>query len=254
MIATLPQIRSRLRPLARDTGGLALLEFAFTLPLVLVTGGYGVELSYLSLMNLRVSQYALTLADNASRVGLVGGAGVTQLRESDINDVLQGLRKMGEGINLTTNGRITLSSLENVQQQQDTARVQRIHWQRCIGVMSGAGYDSTYPQTAPYPDISDGTTVDTTSNHNNEGVPAPTGIGDAGRKVTAYQDTGVMFVEVNYRYTPLFGSMFVSPQIIHYVASFVVRDNRDFTHIYPAASTTASTCDLHTKGVGGATT
>ena len=58
-----------------------------------------------------------------------------------------------------------------------------------------------------------------------------------------------MFVEVNYRYKPLFGGMFVNTQTVHYSASFLVRDNRDFTHIYnpsPAvASASISTCDKH---------
>lgn len=230
--------RRRLRLLGRDTSGLAMMEFAFTLPLVMGIGGYLTELSFFGLTNLRISQYALNLADNASRVGISAGGGVTQLREGDINDVLQGTRKEGELIKLTTNGRVTLSSLENTQQSGDSNRVQRIHWQRCIGLMAGTGYDSSYGTTSP----SDGTT----KTGNTKGTAAPTGMGDPGRKVMAMQDSGVMFVEVNYRYKPLFGSMFVSPQIIHYASSFVVRDNRDFTQIHnPSPQATASTCDKY---------
>lgn len=231
------------RSLRRDRSGLALMEFAFTLPIVMAMGGWGVELSYFAVSNLRVSQAAVNLADNASRVGLVTGTNVTQLREVDINDVLQGTKLESAGIKLTQFGRITLSSLENVQQAQDTARVQRIHWQRCLGMMAGAGYDSGYGST----DAADGTTVDTPSSRANEGIAKPNGMGDAGKEVKAPNDSGVMFVEVNYRYRPLFGSMFVSPQIIHYTQSFVVRDNRDFTRIYnPSPTATLSTCDKYT--------
>ncbi len=35
---------------------------------------------------------------------------------------------------LNPGGRIIVSSLENVQQSYDTQPVQRIHWQRCIGL------------------------------------------------------------------------------------------------------------------------
>ncbi|NWO96523.1 hypothetical protein, partial [Escherichia coli] len=82
------------------------------------------------------------LADNASRVGLFSGQTTIQLREADINDVLQQTRLHGSAIDLTTKGRVTLSSLENVKQSYDTAATQRIHWQRCIGTLSGTSYDS----------------------------------------------------------------------------------------------------------------
>ena len=164
---------------------------------------------------------------------------MTQLREADINDVLQGTRKESEIIKLTTNGRVTLSSLENVRQSYDSARVQRLHWQRCIGVMAGTGYDSTYG-TAP---VNAGKT-DTVAD---AGTTMTAGMGPTGRRVNAFQDSGVMFVEINYRYKPLFGSLFVKPQIIHYAQSYVVRDNRDFSRIYndPTTPAPVSSCDKY---------
>lgn len=228
----------RLRSLRQDTSGLALMEFAFTLPLVLAMGGYGTELSFLALSNLRVSQYALNLADNASRIGVSVGGGVSQLREIDLNDVLQGTRKESESLKLTTNGRVILSSLENTQQSGDSNRVQRIHWQRCIGLKSGASFDSHYGTTSP--------TDGTTTTGNTKGTAAPSGMGEAGRKVNAFQDSGAMFVEINYQYTPIFSAMFVSPRVIRYSASFTVRDNRDFTRVYnPSPTATMSTCDKY---------
>ncbi len=228
--------------LARDTGGLAMLEFAFTLPLVLAVGCWGMELSSLALTNLRISQYALNLADSASRVGMDASGGVTTMREVDVNDVLNGARLQGSAINLTTNGRITLSSIENVQRSfsdasSDPARVQRLHWQRCIGAMSGTGYDSTYP------------TVSTTAGLDDKKANAGLTIanyGPASAPVTAPADTGLMFVEINYQYKPLFGTLYMNPQIIHYVASFMVRDNRSFVQLYnPSPTSVPSTCDKH---------
>lgn len=250
--SSLNRPRQVVRRLGRDERAAALIEFAFTLPLLLAVGCWGVELSSFALANLRVSQYALNLADSASRVGtndLVNG-GITDFREVDANDVLQGARIEGAALNLTTNGRITLTSLENVQQTYDkNGPVQRIHWQRCLGARGGAndpGFDTSYQ------------TVSTTAGQ--DGTQANAGVqvanyGPASAPVSAPLNTGVMFVEINYYYQPLFGTVYMNPRIIHYVASFIVRDNRSFVQIYnPSPTTTGSTCDLHTKGVGGATT
>ena len=219
---------------------MAFLEFAFTLPIVLAIGGWGIELSNVALTNLKVSQYALNLADSASRVGQDQGSGVTDLRETDANDALQGARLEGASLKLTTYGRVTLSSLENIQQSYDTGRVQRVHWQRCIGMMNGPGYDSTYGTVSPSAG-SDGT-------QSNSGILAPTGFGAINSQVNAPNDSGVMFVEINFKYTPLFGSIYLgsAPLIIHYVASYIVRDNRSFVQVYnPAPTAVASTCDKH---------
>lgn len=149
-------------------------------------------------------------------------------------------RYQGDGIDLTTNGRIILSSLENVQQSYDTAAVQRIHWQRCLGTKSGTGYDSTYGTTT--------TAAGTTATLTNAGSTATTGMGDTGAKVQAPGDSGVMFVEVNYLTKPLFGTWLTSPARIHYVASFIVRDRRDFAQIYnPSPTATRMTCDKYTS-------
>lgn len=115
-----------------DRAGLALLEFALSAPIVLLVGCYGIELANLAIVHMRVSQIALSLADNASRVGAYSNLATQQLREVDVNDILQAARYQGAAINLTANGRITVSSLENVAQSYDTQPVQRIHWQRCI--------------------------------------------------------------------------------------------------------------------------
>lgn len=96
-----------------------MLEFALALPIVLGIGAYGLEVSNLALLNLRISQIALTLADNASRVGTYSSLSTQQMREVDVNDVLQAARYQGASINLSTNGRIILSSLENVQQSYE---------------------------------------------------------------------------------------------------------------------------------------
>lgn len=222
-----------------DRGGVAATEFAICVPLLLAAGGFGIELANYAIVNLRVSQAALNLADNGSRVGAMSSQSIVQLRESDINDVLQATRLQGDGINLTNFGRITISSLENIQQSYDNAPVQRIHWQRCIGLRSGTNYESGYGTAR----TTDGTTADSST----AGTAAPQGMGDVGYKVSAPNGSGLIFVEVNYDYQPLFGSMFLGSRRIHSIASLIVRDRRDYTMLYnPSPTAARATCDKFT--------
>lgn len=232
MIAKLIRLSHRLRG---DTSGLALLEFAFALPIVAGIGLYGIEMSNLALANMRISQIALNLADNASRVGAMQSNNTTQLREIDMNDVLTAARLQGAPWDLTTRGRIIVSSLE----AQGSNQV--IHWQRCLGTANAADYKSSYGDTTP----TDGT--DTTAA--NDGTITTGGMGDAGAKVTAPPSSGVMFVEINYNYKPVFTGRWLPDASgrIHYIASFIVRDKRVFDQIYnPSPTATRYTCDKYT--------
>lgn len=227
--------RVRAGKVLRDRRGLALLEFALGLPLVLGIGLYGVETANLALANLRISQIALNLADNASRVGMLQSNNTSQLREIDINDVLTAARIQGAPWDLTTRGRIIVSSLE------ENNGNQVIHWQRCLGTQSGADYTSHYGTTT----VSAGT--DTTSA--TSGTVVNGGMGPTGDKVTAPPGSGVMFVEVNYLYKPVVSTAWLPGGVarIHYIASFVVRDRRVFTQIYnPQPAATRYTCNRYT--------
>lgn len=235
-----------LHRLAKDRSGASLLEFALGLPVVLTGGLWAAELTNYALTNQRLSQIALALADNSSRVGLFNGTGTTQLREVDLNDVLLAAKQQGGPFSLTANGRITLSSLEN------SGGTQRIHWQRCLGAKTGPAFDSHYGKTVQ----SDGVTYDPTAGVNtaltgdnsasHPGTLAPNGMGESGAQVNAPTDSGVMFVEINYLYTPIVGNgWFTSPKMLRYVASFVVRDNRDYGQVYnPSPAAARATCDL----------
>lgn len=246
-LSSLRRFAGRLR---HDRSGLALLEFAFAAPVVLGIGMYGIEMSNLALANLRMSQIALNLADNASRVGQLNSLSVEQLREVDINDVLTAAQKQGARWGLTKNGRITLSSLEKVQQTYDSSKVQRIHWQRCIGALGTAandGYDSSYG-TAQATDGSDATAT-------NQGKATPKGMGDSGSEVNAPDGSGVMFVELNYNYQPVISTYWLpgGAARLHYIASYVVRDHRDFSQLFnPAPQVPTSqvmTCNKHLSAI-----
>ena len=214
------------RRLARHKSGTAMMEFALSLPLVLPLGLFGIEMSNYALAELKLSQIALTLSDNASRVGVDSGLSSQDLREVDINDIFQGARLQGGGMDITTNGRITISSLE-----VNADGGQWVRWQRCAGVPAGAGFDSSYGTQG---DGASGTSF--------------TGMGETGAKVTAPADSAVMFVEINYTYTPLITGYFVGDTALKATASMIVRDNRNLDREVtdPSPGATHMTCDLHT--------
>ena len=230
-IPVLARLRRWWRPLRDDRSGLALIEFAVSFPVLLTAGLTAVDVTNLAIVHMKVSQVALNLADNMSRMGIANSLSTQQVREVDVNDAFEAVRDQGQVIRLVNNARVILSSLEN---QSGT---QRIHWQRCIGLKSGTGYDSNYGTTATTDGI-DATTA-------NQGPTASSGMGDSGSQVNAPLGSGVMFVEINYLHTPYFRFLF-NPSRIHYIASFIIRDNRDMRQIYnpnPAAS--RATCNLY---------
>jgi Flp pilus assembly protein TadG len=219
------KMRGLARRLRADTGGMALPEFALAFPTLLLMGGYGLEVSNLANTNERLIQATMALADNMSRVGLESALAKTQIRESDVNDSFIGFKKQTDGFNVTSNGRIILSSLE-----QNASGGQTIHWQRCIGT-------KVVPST--YGVQGDGAT----------GTSFP-GMGPAGAVVTAPSDTPVMFVEVIYDYKPLFTpQLFMGPKTIKFHSSFIVRDKRDMTGpgiFNPNPVATSATCGTYT--------
>jgi hypothetical protein len=216
-------VRRFAKKLRRDQSGLALIEFAYTLPFLTVTGFYGLEMTNLALVNLRASQASLALADNISRVGATTALATVQVRESDVNDSLIGAIRQTAALDIGNSGRIILSSLE-----QNASGGQWIHWQRCIGtkhVVSLYGPEGTGATGTAF-----------------------LGMGKPTSRVTASPNTAVMFVELTYDYKPIFGAMFVTNKVIRYEASFVARDqNRDLTQLFnPAPLATQHTCALYT--------
>lgn len=198
---------SRLRTFARTTRAGAVIETAILLPTVLFLGVGGIELTNLALAHMRVSQAASTLADAASRVSIDTGAAMPQMREADVNELLQSLLERHKSLALEQDGRVILSSLE-----QNAEGGQWIHWQRCAG-------HKDFP-----------------SSYGTEGIGKTgthfTGMGEDGQRVKAPRGTAVMFVEIAYDYQPLAYGSWMGPKEIRYTSSFLVRDDRDLSQIY----------------------
>ena len=105
-------------------------------------------------------------------------------------------------------------------------------------MQSGSDYNSHYGSTP--------VTAGLTADASDAGSDASTGMGEDANKVNAPKDNGVMFVEINYLYSPVFGNLFISPRIIRYSASMLVRDNRDYTKIQnPSPASSASLCNTY---------
>lgn len=207
ILGILAPVRCHLNPLARATSGVAAVEFAMSLPLLLTAGLYGVETANLAVTDMRVSQIAMQIADDASRIGDQSALQNKKIYESDINDLLLGGALQGGGLNLLANGRIIISSLEVVPSTTN----QYIHWQRCKGLLNVA------------------------SAYGPQGTGATgglSGMGPAGNVVTANTGDAVMFVEITYTYQPIVGTMFAPSRTISATASFNIRDSRDLGQIY----------------------
>lgn len=231
-------LRTAARRFGRDTSGLALLEFAFSLPILLAMSLTGAELTNYIITKMRLSQIALQIADNSARMGSGSQLESKKVYESDINDLLTGANFQSGELGLFANGRVIISSVEP---HETTANRYRIRWQRCKGTRTGWG-------------SSWGTAATATS---------VIGVGPTGRQVIAPPNGVAMFVEVRYQYQPLIKTSLAPTSEMNEIASMMVRDARDTsddstitvngvkqtnpnsTHpngVYKEAGVTASTC------------
>lgn len=186
----------------RDQAGLALVEFTLVLPVLITLVFYGLELANYTLTKQRVSQLALQVADNASRIGVQEVLRNRPITETQINDLFTGAGLQGGNINIEDKGRIILSGLTV---NSDTG--QWIQWQRCYGKMAFA------------------------SHYGSQGTGSSgkgfTGMGPSGAKVTATSTGPVVFAELAVTYSPIISSLWAPSTIISEIAAFAVRDDRD---------------------------
>lgn len=200
------RIGQLLAALRRSTSGTAVVELALTLPILSALGMYGVEVAYMASVNMQISQIALEVADNASRLEQTDNVGVAPtVTETDIDSVMISATRTGESFGFADNGRVILSSLE----RDPATGKQFIHWQRCTGSLQ---------VTSQYGNDSD------TNGLNGGSI---TGMGSGSTAIKAPAGVAVMFVEVVYDYRGIFGSLFVRDMRFHQEAAYMVRDSRD---------------------------
>ena len=223
-IGGLSRLLQQAHRLRDDKSGLALLEFAFVLPMLLVMCLTGAELTNYITTKMRISQLALHIADDAARMGNGSQLSAKTITEADINDLLVGAQTQSGELDLNKNGRVILSEL-----REDPANPGKfkIGWRRCYGQKTA--YVRQYP--------SDSATT------------SLTGIGPATRQVTAQSGNATMFAEVFYTYVPLIGQGTLGPTTTFTeIASMAVRDRRSLTGgpgndgVLAVSGVTASTC------------
>ena len=197
-------MRRFVRKLRRNCSGVAMIEFAFALPIILLMGLGGTELAHMAIARERVDQIAMLVADNAARVR-------DTIDENDVNDIMTGAKLVGQSIDFGAHGRIILSNVQN----NPTNTGQWIRWQRCAGAKN---VSSSYGAVnAGWQDTS-----------------LQAGVGPSGNKVTAATGTIVMFVEVVYDYQPIVPVNYFGARTFTATQAFNVRDRT------PAASTTST--------------
>ncbi|PCD01605.1 tight adherence protein TadE [Sphingomonas spermidinifaciens] len=209
MTRALRPVRHFLRRLAAARDGVIIIEYAFYLPILLLLGLSGAEITNYIITRMRISQLALHLADNAARIGTGTQLQQKTINEVDINDLLTGAGLQAGELDLFTRGRVIISSVEN---DPANAGKFRIRWQRCRGSKS---YDSPYDNTK--------TNL--------------AGVGPSGRQVIAPTDGATMWVEVSYTYRPLVKEAWSPSLDMVETASMMVRDRRALT---PAATVDAN--------------
>lgn len=202
-----------------DSSGVAMVEFALSLPILMGLGLTGAETAYYAQTQMQISQIALAAADNLSRVG-EDGVLLPRVFEADVNDIFLGIPKQFDRDDFYDNARVIVSSVE-----WDVDDNIFIHWQRCMGEKE---VDSQYG-------------------------PEGTGLGD-----DTFEDgidTGTSFIrpvprgalivaEVSYDYQPLFGISPYSSKVLSSTGVFAVRDARNLTGLFNrTGEDPVSTCD-----------
>jgi hypothetical protein len=206
----------------KNQSGLALLEFAFSLPVFLTMSLAGAELTNYITTRMRVSQVALQLADNAARIGSGAPIASKTITEADINDLLTGAGLQAGELDLYVQGRVIISSLEPDPIVGHEGKFM-IRWQRCRGIVPhpssyGKEDDNNLSGIGP----------------GNKAVPPPNGV--------------AMFAEVFYNYRPIIKTS-LAPATIRETASMMVRDRRDTSDDSKNADGTVNNASTHPKGV-----
>ena len=201
---SIPKLLRRLR----DEEGVSTIEFGFLLPIFITLGLTGTELALVSTVNMQVSQAAISLADNASRLGQTDNSAVTPtVTEADIDAIMQGAIRQGEPFELGTKGRVILSSLE----YDNLTGRQYIHWQRCAGDLDKQSYYGNEDDL------------------NGLGAHRILGVGQSSNLITAPQDSALMVAEIYYEYEGIVAGSIVDKKLFREEAIFAIRDDRNLT-------------------------
>lgn len=184
-----------LERLRRDRAGMAAVEFALALPVLVGLAMYGGEAANMAYTSQRLGDLSSVTADNVSRVRI-------SITNGGVTDILSGMKVLGDPIDFRNRGRIIVSSIAPVVDGSGNVTNQQLRWQRCTGALN---------KTSAY-----GTT---------EGANiGAAGVGPTGRKITASKDSELIFVEIYYTYRPLISASFFGTPEMSSMAAAAVRE------------------------------
>lgn len=205
------------RELIKDTQGVSVIEFALMLPMLVMAGAGGLELTNYVLANQKVERIASVSADNVARNTLAPS-------EQSFVDTFAGVDDLAAPFDFNANGRIIMTGVIGI--PENGVVVPKVVWQRCsgqlTGITSGVGKEAANPAL-----WADG---------DNATLP---------NNVTLLQNQLVVVSEVSYRYEPLV-SLAQLPgepeeRIVQQTSIFVTR-GQAFTYVSPAAGVTPAKC------------
>lgn len=129
-----------LRKLRDDTRGVSIIEFALTLPMLVLVGAGGLELINYILANQKIERIASITADNVARNALAPS-------ERSFTDTFAGVNEIAAPFDFDAEGRVIMTGVIGV--AQGSAIVGKVVWQRCSGQL--AGINSTVGSEATDP-------------------------------------------------------------------------------------------------------
>ncbi len=164
------------RLLARDTRGLALIEFALLAPMLIAMILSGFELGNYALANNRVQRLAAMTADLVAQSG-TGKIGAT---EAQVYDLFNAIDLTAKPFDLRDHGRVIITAVKGTDNNNDGVVENRILWQR---------FDGAY--TAATPNLGCNLTTAFATLPNSRMLPL---------------DEILFHVQVTYNYQPIFSS------------------------------------------------
>lgn len=171
-----------LRALARDTGGMALVEFAYTLPLFIGFGLVGLEFTNVVLAHQKTERIAATLAD------LVAANQVAP-NERQIGDMFEAVPEIARPFGFGAEGNVMITAVIGLEDQAVGEVRNKVAWQRCL--RSGSHQSRIGRQWSGSNDIIDGPSVN---------LPGALELG---------QNQMVIVAEVFFPYRPVMGAALV---------------------------------------------
>jgi hypothetical protein len=203
--------------LSKGTDGVSIIEFALVLPLILLIGAGGIELTNFVLVNQKIERIASVTANNIARNTVAPS-------ERSFEDTFSGLEEIATPFPFHASGRIILTGVIGTNQNGNV--VNKIAWQRCSGSLSPVE-SSIGREPSDQSRWAEGAEVALPNN------------------VRLMQNQSAIVSEVHYRYAPLIdmgGFLGIGgSRVIRQVSVFATR-GQSFPYVTPSPGVPISRC------------